>query len=48
MYAAIYNKDFENKLRRTYLNFITWVSAIKSVVMWRTAYLWTKKWLHFR
>ena len=42
MYAAIYKKDFENKLRRTYLTFLTWVSAIKSVVMLRIAYLWTK------
>jgi hypothetical protein len=43
MYVAIYKKDFENKLRRTYLTFLTWVSAIKSVVMRRIAYLWTKK-----
>jgi hypothetical protein len=43
MYAAVYEKDFENKHRRTYLTFLTWVSAIKSAVMRRIAYLWKKK-----
>jgi hypothetical protein len=37
MYAAVYKKDFENKLRRTYLTFLTWVYAMKSAVMWRIA-----------